>query len=269
MKHLTLSSLFLILFLNACQQNAPHSSEQTTAIDTVSKAEIDFKLVVEKPNSAEYDDLYALLQQEDVLEKFINGMNKRVEFPGEVVIKVTECGETNAFYHSETSTISICYEFLRRTMDLQDADLNPKDKLLNATAFMFLHEMGHALVDKLNLPITGKEENAVDELAMILLMSDTTDETYFAAIEGAIQFYHDALEEDLSAFPYYDTHAPSLERYYDMLTIIVGSNPEAHADFVGENDPFKLHPDRADDAEYEYNKKLAAWKTILGTAWRE
>lgn len=90
-----------------------------------------------------------------------------------------------------------------------------------------------------------------------------------AALEDAIQFYHDALEEDLSAFPYYETHAPSLERHYDMLTIIVDSNPEAHTAFVSENAPFKLHPDRAESAAYEYDKKLSAWKTILGKAWRE
>ena len=266
MKYCTLLLVLLMPFLHACETNAPN---QTAQQNTVLATETDFKLIVEAPESAEYNDIYELLKTEDVLEKFINGMNKRVEFPGEVAIKVTECGETNAFYHSETSTISICYEFLRRTMDLQDADLNPKDKLLNATAFMFLHEMGHALVDKLNLPITGKEENAVDELAMILLMSDTTDATYFAAIEGAVQFYHDALEEDLSAFPYYDTHAPSLERYYDMLAIIVGAYPATSDEFVGENNKFKLHPDRADNAEYEYNRKLNSWKTILGTAWRE
>jgi hypothetical protein len=269
-----LSICLIALFLGgtSCKQNASNTSEsQTTSGDAKNRkaAEIDFKLVVEKPKSAEFNEIYALLQKEDVLQNFINGMNDRIEFPGEVAIIVTECGENNAFYNPENSTISICYEFLQHTMAMQDEKLSPKEKLLNATAFTFLHEMGHALVDKLDLPITGKEENAVDELAMVLLMSDTTDETYFAAIEGAVQFYQDALDEDLHKFPYYDVHAPSIERYYDMLTIIVGANPESEKEFVGENDKFKLHPDRAENAEYEYNKKLNSWKTLLGAAWRE
>jgi hypothetical protein len=109
----------------------------------------------------------------------------------------------------------------------------------------------------------------VDELAMVLLMSDTTEETYHAAVEGAMQFYEDALDEDLKKYPYYDVHAPSIERYYDMLTMIVGADPESAKEFVGENDKFKLHPDRAENAEYEYTKKLNSWKTLLGAAWRE
>jgi hypothetical protein len=48
-----------------------------------------------------------------------------------------------------------------------------------------------------------------------------------------------------------------------MLTIIVGAYPDLAEEFVGENDKFKLHPDRAEHAEFEYNKKLNTWKTLL------
>lgn len=38
-----------------------------------------------------------------------------------------------------------------------------------AVFFAFLYELGHALVDQLELPVTGKEEDAVDQLAAVIL----------------------------------------------------------------------------------------------------
>ena len=260
--------LFLCAFFAACKNSSNDSTVKNQRVLTTQ--DIDFQLAVEKPENAEFNEIYELLKQEDVLQKFINEMNKRIDFPGEITIKVTECAEDNAFYYSEDATICICYEFLQRTLALQaEEKISKRDKLLNATAFTFLHEMGHAIVDKLKIPITGKEENAVDELAMVILMSDTSDATYYAAIEGAMQFYTDALDEDLKDFPYYDVHAPSIERYYDMLAIIVGGSPASADDYVGEGDKFKLHPDRAEHAQADYEKKLANWKKLLGNAWKE
>ncbi len=269
--------LFIITTLiYACKQNENNNNSTTTKtsearkLDSIAskKGEVDFKLVIVKPTSARYNKIYELVQKDTTLRDFIRAMNNRIEFPGDVAIVVEECGEDNAFYSADSSKISICYEFLEHMMSIQDKNLKPEEKLLNATAFTFLHEMGHALVDKLNLPITGKEENAVDELAMVVLMSDTSDVTYYAAIEGAMQFYNDALNEDLHSFPFYDTHAPSLERYNDMLVLIVGAYPEGTKDLVGEG-PDQLHPDRAEGAEDEYAKKLDSWRRLLGTAWKE
>ena len=263
---------FFISFF-ACKNTSTKTNINTEAKKIkriLEQQEIDFQLTVEKPKNAEFDEIYELLQTENVLQDFIYAMNERIEFPGEVTIKVVECGEDNAFYNPEDASISICYEFLQHAIAMQDEENIPKrEKLLHAAGFTFLHEMGHAIVDKLKIPITGKEENAVDELAMVILMSDTSDATYYAAIEGAMQFYRDALEEDLRKYPYYDTHAPSIERYYDMLSIIVGANPESAKEYVGKKDKFKLHPDRAETAEADYEQKLANWKKLLGKAWKQ
>jgi Putative metallopeptidase len=274
MKHFKVCFLLLFysFFIISCKQNTKNIEGEQTTQSTVKKrsgqAEIDFKLSIEKPENEEFNYIYDLLQKTDVLENFINDINERIEFPGEVVIRIAECDEINAFYEADNSTITICYEFLDHAMSIQDEDVPKEERLLNAAAFTLLHEMGHAMVDKLNLPITGKEENAVDELAMVILMSDSTDVAYVAAIEGAMQFYEDALDEDLEKYPYYDVHAPSLERYYDMLTIIVGAEPTTAEEFVGEG-KYQLHPDRAESAEDEYYKKLDSWKSLLGDAWKE
>ncbi|MBI5001896.1 hypothetical protein HZC31_00760, partial [Candidatus Woesearchaeota archaeon] len=52
-------------------------------------------------------------------------------------------------------------------------------------AYIFLVP-GHALVDVLELPITGKEEDAVDQLSTLLLIYGGWDQ---AALRGAVWFY--------------------------------------------------------------------------------
>ncbi len=262
--------LFFILFIitASCANNNSTNNSTTITTNSIADTTHHFVLDIVKPKQKKFKKLYDLLQKSNVLTNFINRINKRVAFPTDVKIEVVECDEVNAYYFSDSSKISICYEFLEYGMSLQHKDNTEEEKLLFSTAFTMLHEMGHAMIDKLDLPITGKEENAADELAMIILMSDTTDDTYFAAIDGTMQFYEDALQEDLTAYNYYDTHAPSLERYYDMLTMIVGADSVFAANMVGEG-KYQLHPERAEVAEDEYFKKLDSWKRLLGTAWKE
>lgn len=263
--------LTFILFLCisvGCQKNASPSTNSNATSNALNENGFSEKISVIAPKDAIHKPIYDLLMEDNSLDHFITEINHRIQLPEEVQIVVDECGEINAFYDGEQNQITMCYEFLDHTMSIQDTKIPEHERLLNSAAFTLLHEIGHAMVDKLDLPITGKEENAVDELAMIVLMSDTRDETFVAAIEGATQFYYDALEEDLTEFPYYDVHAPSIERYYDMLTIIVGAEPESTQDWVGEAEE-QLHPDRAEFATAEYEQKLDAWQRILGDAWKQ
>jgi Putative metallopeptidase len=277
MKFFTL--LFTLLFclaLQSCQQHTPNSTQNATTDSTHSvkkgrsmAASNDFKLKIEVPKLKRHKAIYLLLQKEDIFQKFIHKMNERVAFPGEITIEIVECTEVNAFYYAETSTISICFEFLHRMMSIQEDWIPEREKLLNAAAFIFLHEMGHALVDKLEIPITGKEENAVDELAMLLMVTDEDDQTMWAALEGVLQFYQDALEEDFNDVPFHDTHAPNIERYFDMVMLLIGAHPDFEKDFVGTDDKLKLPPERAENAKLDFERKLWAWKILLGDAWRE
>ena len=270
----TKNVFFLLIVATSCWfvacKNGPDKPFRMDNYDKVAPQAVDFQLNIVEPDNPEHDAIYTLLQNDDVLQRFINEINKRIEFPGEVAIEIADCDEVNCYYSSEQQKITICYEFIDAAFAMQDdTTLSDSEKLVNAVGFIFLHEMGHALVDKLNLPITGKEESAVDELAMLILMSDTTDATYFAAIEGAMQFYRFSLQQNIKNIAFYDTHAPDMERYYDMLAIIVGATPSVAEQFVGDDDPFKLHSDRAATAEWDYEKKLATWKRLLGNAWKE
>ena len=56
---------------------------------------------------------------------------------------------------------------------------------------MFFHELGHALSNVLDLPITGKEEDAVDQLSTFLL-AEGDDDNEASALNGAYWFLLEA-----------------------------------------------------------------------------
>src|SRR3546814_15326340 len=85
----------------------------------------------------------------------------------------------------------------------KDRDALPDDLavfVLGNTIFTLFHELGHALVDKLEIPVLGREEDAVDALAVLLMLPDeedaVADEMVMAAADGHGMAYEQSGEED-------------------------------------------------------------------------
>ena len=65
--------------------------------------------------------------------------------------------------------------------------ITPAEAMIAANEFVLAHEMGHALVHSLTLPVTGKEEDAVDGFAAYLL-ADNPKFGPFTAFSAAMFF---------------------------------------------------------------------------------
>src|SRR5690349_14654698 len=82
------------------------------------------------------------------------------------------------------------------------------DFAMHDAAFTMYHEIGHMLVGELGLPVLGKEEDAADALAVILLLNDDTDDdSYNALVDAADGWYFNAVNSTGSGvedFSYYD-----------------------------------------------------------------
>ena len=83
----------------------------------------------------------------------------------------------------------ICYELIKETADnfieyFQEDDEITNEQIAQMTYhvmdFVFYHELGSALIDRYNLPVTGLEENAVDKFAvMSILFTENPDDSTF------------------------------------------------------------------------------------------
>lgn len=122
----------------------------------------------------------------------------------EVSVVWTPCGMENASYSYGSATITLCLEM----------DDTP------AALFAAAHEMGHAIVDQMDLAVDDDpwaNERAADEIAALaLLKTDRAD----AVIGGAKWFMEDA-SWDWNPF---DEHPPSGIRARELLCLADGAS---------------------------------------------
>lgn len=129
------------------------------------------------------------------------------------------------------------------------------------TLFTLYHELGHALVDRLQLPVLGREEDAVDSLAAWLMVPEEADplaeELLMAAADGHALADWYGEEDDLA---FWDEHSMDLQRFAAIYCLLYGSDPEGWADLADE-----LEMPEGDRARCPatYAQVEAGWLTVL------
>ena len=122
------------------------------------------------------------------------------------------------------------------------------------------HELGHAIIDVARLPVFGQEEDAAD-VASILLIDQLFDEESAVAIayDSAFGFLAEA---DLTGedVPYWDTHGPDLQRYYNLVCLFVGADLTEREDIAAD---LGLPEERLDTCEEEFELANDSWGPIF------
>jgi len=197
-----------------------------------------------------------------VLGKMATTLDGLFRFPRPLPIKVGECGVVNAFYSAADHAIIMCHEFWDDTLarfkreKLDDATVA---KLTQGTVmFAFFHELGHALVGELGLPITGKGEDAADEVATIFL-GQAKEFGRVAAVSGAAWF------QSMAAAPnhrnvFYDEHSFDEQRVVSIACLLYGSNQQTYGAWL---DSMKIPAKRKARCVRDYNDRLKAWNSLI------
>ena len=222
-----------------------------------------------------YADLQKGLKEGQMLERIAERLNVAFAFPHDVGITFAEIGEANAFYSPKDKIIVVGYEMfgdLMRTFAQEGGALEGDTiKILNALTFVIYHEIGHMLVDVLKLPVTGREEDAVDQFSvwMLRLVSEAhgTQDGGYAAVDAAKWF---GLNADASGTvkeaAFWDSHSLNQQRFYDILTLVHGGDPKRFEFLI----KMKMLPkERAANSTYEWQKIRGAWDAILVPHFRK
>ena len=114
--------------------------------------------------------------------------------------------------------------------------------------FVFWHEIGHALIDIYELPITGLEENVADQFAALML-SFTYDEdtgsnsvgqdmlynvgTWFTIEDQYWNEIHPEETGEIITPEYWDSHGLDAQRFYNVSCYAYGSDPQYNQDLRG------------------------------------
>jgi hypothetical protein len=196
-------------------------------------------------------------RERQILENYSRWANSWIKVPTQVGISYYECGQANAFYDPRSRTIVMCLEQLQYLGDHYRYQLTSEQlpgAIEGAAAFILSHELGHALIHVLDLPVTGREEDAVDQLAAYLLLDSENG-------RSALVYWMNSLRQEQDVFgAMSDEHALTGQRQFNLMCWMYGADPGGNADLVAHG---YLPLPRAQRCPAEYQRMRSSWDRIL------
>lgn len=239
-----------------------------------------FVFAYQDPRSTGLQDAAELIRDNRMAERWADTANRMVTPTANVTIGIDECGTANAFYDSTEKKITICYEmvdyllhlFSRPTFDAGGrAGAMPHiptrqdvgESVVGALDGIYFHELGHGLVDLYGLPVTGREEDAVDQLSALILINGAKtgqERAIFKTIEALGHMAQEEAGDFIGRDAYAGRHSMTRQRYYTWLCYLYGSDHNRFLDLVSTGE-LPLH--RASGCEDEYDQMSRSWITLL------
>jgi hypothetical protein len=244
-------------------------SDNASTQKNKNKDEGDFIVEHMGVSNARYAEIDRQVKSEKLLEKAADRLNRALILPDDIELRTRDCDQVNAFYNPEDRSVTVCYELMEHFFKVFRAGGSNEDaayqKMFDAVRFVFLHEIGHALIDQYKLPITGNEEDAADRCSSYINLEELGQDGVRAVLAAADAF---AIESKLGANRernMADEHLLQEQRFYNSLCMIYGSNAEKYSALVTDG---YLPKERAVRCPTEYQRTVDSWINLLAP-WRK
>ncbi len=128
--------------------------------------------------------------------------------------------------------------------------------------FVFLHELAHAAIADLELPVLGREEDAADEFAILRMLWVGTALTHRVLTDATKGWFFSARRDRKEGEPlaFYDEHSLDQQRAYHIVCLTVGNDPNAMVDLANE---MKLPADRRESCKRDFERASSSWHKVL------
>lgn len=153
-----------------------------------------------------------------------------------------------------TLTLALSASALFAQSDVEDAYVEAN------VLSIFYHELGHALVDVMQLPVFGQEEDAADTASILLIDAFFEEESATAIARDAAFGFLDEADTSGEDTAWWDVHGPDLQRYYNLVCLFYGANPEERDDLAQD---LGLPDERAESCEEEFELAYDSWGPIF------
>lgn len=207
---------------------------------------------------------YQLIKESGVNEQFIILVDRL--FPLNETMGLVYGGNEGPHYDPSSHTVVIPYTFVLEAQHYfskhrPKADVN--QGAIDTLMHTLLHEAGHALVSDNGIPILGKEEDAVDNLATIIMIQYLEDGSA-AALNAADMFDYESEDggEYYDYGEYAGEHSFDLQRYFSTLCLVYGSDPKVNANLLDEVEEDYL-PEQKEMCEETYLQLDYNWHQYL------
>ena len=201
---------------------------------------------------------------DDESNVLITKMNEFITIPKDIVFIFG--AEDGPLYDPDTREILMTDDFTYDVMDrFIDANyVDNEEQLFNVTMDVvehtLYHELAHALIDILKLPVLGKEEDTADNLATMLVIH-TNENGSDIALSAADFFDLEGEEiEELTDEDFWGEHSLDFQRFYNTVCLIYGSEPKQSEYLIEE---LNIDENRAQLCIDDYHRQNESWKKIL------
>src|SRR5688572_13041604 len=173
-------------------EEKPKKNEEKETADGKEKDKGDFIVEHLEVKNPRYEELDAEIKEAKTLEKAAVKLNGALSLPNDIYLRTKDCDQANAFYDPSDSSVTMCYELMEYFFKLfksnGETDDAASQKMSEAVQFVFLHEIGHALIDTYKLPITANEEDAADRCSTYINIEELGEEGVNAVFSAAEAF---------------------------------------------------------------------------------
>lgn len=134
---------------------------------------------------------------------------------------------------------------------------------INNSLSALYHEFGHLFIDQFQLPILGREEDAADAIATLLLLRENTDEATIISYDTVDGYFMSSAlygESIADSHDFADQHGLDVQRAYQMACLLVGGNPEQ---FEGLAEDIGLEAERIEACGAEFELAQRGWARMM------
>jgi hypothetical protein len=266
MKRLTLAALTLICASLMTGPVFAQISSDPTLLNSVKTDQVRYEYA--EPTNPAHRYIYDRLRSMHVLEQLSEYLSP-LRLPRRLTLKLQGCdGRVNSYYWRDQ--IMVCYEYFDFLLKVAPEVPTPEGltrhgALVGMTADVFLHETGHAIFDMLEIPFLGREEDAADEVSAYMLLHRAKDDTRRLILAVAYLGSKEAQQEMAKAMQsqapnFADIHELPAQRYFNILCMAYGKDPDLFADAVTY---WHLPESRAKNCHYEYLRFQYAFETLI------
>ncbi len=127
----------------------------------------------------------------------------------------------------------------------------------------FYHELAHALIDIMDLPVYGQEEDAADVFSVVVIERLFDDEAALNINSGGAMGFKVDADDRMSKgreWDWADEHGPDMQRYYNIACLTYGRAPEQRSDFATK---MEIPEDRAEVCGEEFTLAKRSWGPVI------
>ena len=189
------------------------------------------RIVYDAPQNEKQRVIRAAMQEGRILET-AGAMLNAFRLPRELTIEARGCdGREGAWYGFDKA--NFCYEYVELVQRHAPKVATPggvprANSIIGAVLDTVLHEAGHGIIEMLEIPVLGREEDAADFFSIYLMLQFPAADAK-RLIEGVAFNMGSEAREDLSVKVrpqlFAGAHPPNAQRHYNVLCLAYGADP--------------------------------------------